>query len=65
MSIPLDKEMCVEGGWPSGAAVEFTLSASAAWGSPSRIPGVDMARLSKPCCGRRPTYKVEEDEHGR
>ena len=18
----------------------------------------------KPCCGRRPTYKVEEDEHG-
>ena len=26
--------------------------------------GVDMALLGKPCCGRRPTYKVEEDGHG-
>ena len=24
-------------------------------------PGADMALLGKPCCGRRPTYKVEED----
>ena len=24
-------------------------------------PGVDMAQLGTPCCGRRPTYKVEED----
>ena len=39
-------------------------SASAAQGSPIRIPGVDMAPLGKPCCGRRPTYKVEEDGHG-
>ena len=23
----------------------------------------DMAPLGKPCCGRRPTYKVEEDGH--
>ena len=27
-------------------------------------PGVDMAPLGMPCCGRRPTYKVEEDGHG-
>ena len=26
-----------------------------------RIPGVDMAPLGKPRCGRHPTYKVEED----
>ena len=26
---------------------------------------VDMAPLGKkPCCGRHPTYKVEEDGHG-
>ena len=29
-----------------------------------QIPGVDMAPLGMPCCGRRPTYKVEEDGHG-
>ena len=38
-------------------------SASAAWGLPVRIPGVDMAPLDTPCCGRCPTYKVEEDGH--
>ena len=27
-------------------------------------PGEDMAPLGKPCCGRCPTYKVEEDGHG-
>ena len=26
--------------------------------------GADMAPLGTPCCGRRPTYKVEEDGHG-
>ena len=36
----------------------------AAQDSPVQIPGVDMALLGKPCCGRRPTYKVEEDGHG-
>ena len=36
-----------------------------AWGSPVRILGVDMAPLGKPCCGRHPTYKVEEDGRGR
>ena len=50
-------------GWPGGAADKCAPSASAAQGSPVRIPGVDMAPLGKPCCGRRPTYKVEEDGH--
>ena len=39
-------------------------SALAAWGSPVQILGVDMAPLGRPCCGRRPTYEVEEDGHG-
>ena len=38
-------------------------SASAAQGSPGQIPGVDMAPLGKPCCGRRPMHEVEEDGH--
>ena len=32
-------------------------------GSPGQIPGADMALLGTPCCGRRPTCKVEEDGH--
>ena len=51
-------------GRPGGTAVKFTHSASAAWGSLVQIPGADMALLVKPCCGRRPLYKVEEDAHG-
>ena len=51
-------------GWPSGAAVKFAHSVSAAWGSPVQIPGAHMALLDKSCCGRHPTYKVEEDGHG-
>ena len=52
------------GGRPGGAVVKCACSALAAWGPLVRIPGVDMARFIKPCCGRRPTYKVEEDGHG-
>ena len=50
--------------WPRGAAVKFAHSALAAHGPLVRIPGAAMALLIKPRCGRRPTYKVEEDGHG-
>ena len=50
-------------GRPSGAAVKCACSASVARGSWVQIPGADMAQLGKLCCGRRPTYKVEEDGH--
>ena len=52
-------------GRPRGAAVKFAHSTLVARGSLVWIPGADMAALGKPCCGRRPTYKVEEDGHGR
>ena len=51
-------------GPPGGTAVKFARSASAAPGSSVWIPGADMVLLGTPCCGRRPTYKVEEDGHG-
>ena len=51
-------------GGPCGAVVKCIRSASAAWGSPVCIPGVNMAPLGTPCCGRHPMYKVEEDGHG-
>ena len=51
-------------GWPGDAAVKFTRSTSVSRGSPVRIPGADMAPLGKPCCGRHPTYKAEENGHG-
>ena len=51
-------------GWPSGTEVKFTCSASVVRGLSVQILGADMAPLGKPCCGRRLTYKVEEDGHG-
>ena len=43
-------------GWPGGAAVKFARSAS---------PGCGHGTAwQKPCCGRRPTFEVEEDGHG-
>ena len=46
-----------------GIAVTFARSALLARSSLVRIPDAKMAPLGKPCCARRPTYKVEEDGH--
>ena len=51
------------GGQPGGAVVKFPRSASRRPRVRGSDPGADMAPLGKPCCGRRPTYKVEEDGH--
>ena len=49
--------------WRSGLVLTFCFRV--AQGSRVGILGVDMAPFGKkPCCGRRPTYKVEEDGHG-
>ncbi len=52
------------GGRHRGEAVKCENSTSAAQGSLVQIPGADMTLLGKPCCGRHPTYKVEEGGHG-
>ena len=51
-------------GQPGGAVVKCARSALAARGSLVGILGVDMAPFGTPCCGQRPTYKVEQDGHG-
>ena len=50
-------------GQPSGVAIKFVWSASAAQGLLVGIPGADLHTAFKPCCGRCLTYKIEEDEH--
>ena len=45
-------------------SVKCAHSASVAQGLRVQIPAADMAPLGKPCCGSRPTYKVEKDGHG-
>ena len=50
-------------GWPSGVEVKFTCSTLVARGLPVQIQGTDLVLLIKPCCGRHPTRRVEEDRH--
>ena len=49
---------------PGGTVVKFTYSALAAQGSLVRILGADLCTACQACCGRCPTYKVEEVGHG-
>ena len=51
-------------GQPGGTAAKCARSTSVAQGLSVQIPGADMVLLGTHCCGRRPTYKVEEDGHG-
>ena len=51
-------------GLPSSIAVKFTPPASEGRDFLVQILGVDLHTAVKPCCGRRLTYKVEEDGHG-
>ena len=61
---PAFKNRHMLGGWPGGAADKCTRSALVAQGLLVQIPGVDTAPLGRPCYGRHPTYKIEEDGHG-
>ena len=51
-------------GQPGGAAVKFACSASRAGVCQFRSRGRTYTLLVKPCCGRHPTHKVEENGHG-
>ena len=54
-----------EWGQPGGAAVKFARSASLRPRFAGSDPGCGHGTAwQKPCCGRRPMYKVEEDGHG-
>ena len=50
-------------GQPSGIAVKFAHSASAAQSSWVRIPGADPLTVYQAMLWRHPTYKIEEDWH--
>ena len=47
--------------WGASLVAQWLSAHVLAQGSPVWIPGADMALLDMPCCGRRPTYKLEED----
>ena len=52
-------------GQPGGTALKCTCSASRGPGFATSDPGCGHGTArQKPCCGRRPMYKVEEDGHG-
>ena len=60
--LPASDEL-IQRGWEEASPMVQQLSAhvpSAARDSQVQIPGADMVQLDKPCCGRRPTCKVEE-----
>ena len=53
--------------WEAGPVVQWLSLHVPLLGGPGFAgsdPGVDNAPLGMPCCGRQPTYKVEEDGHG-
>ena len=50
-------------GQPGGVAVKFAHFTSAACSSPAGSRARTYALLIKPCCGRLPTRKIEEDGH--
>ena len=52
-------------GQPGGTAVKFAHATSLQPGVHWFDPGCGHGTAwQKPCCGRRPMYKVEEDGHG-
>ena len=55
----------VSRGLPAGAVVKSHVLLLGGLGFPSSDPGCGHGTTwQKPCCGRHPTYKVEEDGHG-
>ena len=63
-SVMLVLKKTTDRGRLGGAVVKCARSDSAAQGLQVWILDADMAPLGKPCCGRRPTYKVEDDGQG-